>query len=134
MEYIDKIARDKNRDVLFLLFKDTSDEPDPFNYENFKHRNEAVEWLTNNNIPFYPCSGVANENSMGEFYNGNLYIDVPYDETDLLFLKLSGYLEHNDGSQKVNGIIFGYYPLELAMKNKHHDEPDFWDNLYKGDW
>jgi hypothetical protein len=27
MEYIDKIARNKNRDVLYLIFKDTSDEP-----------------------------------------------------------------------------------------------------------
>jgi hypothetical protein len=130
IEHIDKIARNKNRDVLFLLFKDTSDEPDPLDYENFKHRNEAIEWLTNNNISFYPCAGVANENSFGGFYIGILYIDVPFDETDKLFQKLSNYLEYSDGSQKIDGITFGYYPLESAMKNKHHDEPGFWENLY----
>jgi hypothetical protein len=28
---------------------------------------------------------------------------------------------------KGRGLLFCYLPLDLAMKNKHHDEPGFWD-------
>jgi len=28
---------------------------------------------------------------------------------------------------KIDGVVFCYLPLEMAMKNAHHDEPGFWD-------
>ena len=26
-------------------------------------------------------------------------------------------------------VLFLYLPLEIAMKNAHHDEPGYWENL-----
>lgn len=70
------------------------------------------------------------ENGM-DFYQGFIYIDVPYDEANADFRKLSDYLEYPDGTLRYDDMLFAYYPLDLAQKNKHHDEPGFWDRFYE---
>jgi hypothetical protein len=131
IEYIDKIARDKKRDVLYLVFKDDSKPHDLFfDYENFEARKNVIAWLDENQISYAPCMGEASENSMRP-YRGYLYIDVPFDKKNELFIKLSEFLENPDGSMKIKGVIFGYYPLEMAKKNEHHDAPGFWDEWAK---
>jgi len=40
---------------------------------------------------------------------------------------LNEHLENPDGSSKVKGVTLWALTLELALKNKHHDEPGFWE-------
>lgn len=143
IDHIDKIARDKKRDVLFLLFHlneaegEVSEESEDIDWDDldFDHascipRKEIMEWLTANGIRFYPCAGVADENCI-QSYAGQLYIDVPFDENDPVYQKLRDHIENPDGTMKISGIAFCYYPLEMAMKNAHHDEPGFWEEWVK---
>lgn len=133
IEHIDKIARDKKRDVLFLTFHDKAFKDadagvifPKFDYTACKPRQKIMEWLTANNIPFSPCGHIARENGMYP-YLGQLYIDVPFDETNPVYQKVRDHLENPDGTMKIDGVRFCYYTLELAMENAHHDEPGFWD-------
>ena len=150
VQHIDKIARDKKRDVLSLVFHlfeaegEISEESEVgldletldleallyFDYEACKPRQEVMKWLTANGIQFCPCLGAADEQGM-QSYAGQLYIDVPFDENDPVYQKLRDYLENPDGTMKISGITFCYYPLEMAMKNAHHDEPGFWEEWEK---
>lgn len=132
IDYIDKIAREKNRDVLYLLFKHKkNDRSFFFDYQSCKRRNLVIKWLEKNQIHYYPCMGEASEEAGLDSYNGFLYVDVPYDVDNEDFKKLSAYLEHPDGTMRFDDMIFAYFPLERAMKNKHHDEPGFWDKLFE---
>jgi len=101
IDYIDKIARNKNRDVLYLLFKPQQGE-DPlfFDDEACKRRKQVIKWLEKNNIIYYPCMGAAVERASLDSYRGFLYIDVPYDAANADFKKLSAYLEYPDGSMR----------------------------------
>ncbi|WP_202977570.1 hypothetical protein, partial [Enterococcus faecium] len=73
IDYIDKIARDKNRDVLYLLFKPQQGE-DPlfFDDEACKRRKQVIKWLEKNNISYYPCMGAAVERASLDSYRGFL--------------------------------------------------------------
>ncbi len=131
IQHIDQIAREKQRAVLFLLFKKPDSHPDDdfglsFDYEGCAARNEIQAWLTANDIEYCNCAEFASENCMMP-YQGQLYIDVPFDENDPQYRKLAGYLENPDGSMKLPGVLFCYLPLEKALKNAHHDEPGFWE-------
>lgn len=72
IRHIDKIAREKQRDVLFVSFD--KDEFPNYDYENYKIRNKIIKWLDKNNIPFEECGEFANENGW-ESYRGQLYLD-----------------------------------------------------------
>jgi hypothetical protein len=131
LEHIDAIARKKGRDVLFLDFpqKKIDDEFDFFvdaDWDNLPVRLQVIAWLDKNKIEWSECGNFANENIMCG-YRGRIYIDVPFDTENPVFQKLSGYLETPDGEMKIDGVIFCYLPLDVAMKNAHHDEPGFWD-------
>ena len=60
-------------------------------------------------------------------YAGEIFIDVPFDETDSQYRKLQAFLEHADGTSRFDDVRFFVVSLALAMKNAHHDEPGFWD-------
>ncbi len=124
IEHIDKIARDKGRDVLYIVF-DEKVFPD-FDFEMRAVRKTLIAWFDLNNIKITPCGNVASEHSFSS-YHGQLYIDVPYDENHPDYKKVSEHLECADGSFRILGVIFCYLPLEHAMRNKHHDELGFWD-------
>ena len=51
-----------------------------------------------------------------------------YDENDPVYQRLSRHLEDEQGKPKIKGVLFFYCPLDMAMQNKHHDEPGFWEN------
>ena len=55
------------------------------------------------------------------------YIKVLNLSEILVSQKLSEHLEYADGRMKIKGLLFCYVPLEMAMKNKHHDEEGFWE-------
>lgn len=125
IEHIDKIARDKKRDVLFICFD--KDEYPSYDYENFKIRDKIIEWLYINQISFEKCANYASEYSW-ERYRGQLYLDVPIDETKKEYQKVISFFENKDGSMKLKGVTLYYLSLEEALKNAHHDEAGFWDN------
>ena len=131
LEHIDAIARKKGRDVLFLDFpqKMIDDEYDFFvdaDWDSLPVRLQVIAWLDKKQIEWSECGHFANENMMCG-YRGRIYIDVPFDTKNPVFQKLSSYLETPDGVMKIDGVVFCYLPLDVAMQNAHHDEPGFWD-------
>jgi len=62
-----------------------------------------------------------------EGYRGQLYINLPLDETNKQYKLLDNHLMTADNKFKNEGIQFYYLPLKIAMKNTHHDEPGFWE-------
>jgi hypothetical protein len=138
IDHIDQIARKKQRDVLFLefhpesmsTFRMSDNESESYCYENDKVRDEIIKHIKKLNIPWTPCAQIASPGSMSA-YLGQIYIDVPYDKKLPLYQVLQKYLEYSDGSMRFSSIRFCYLPLEMAMKNAHHDEPDFWEKFYE---
>jgi hypothetical protein len=129
IEHIDKIGRNEQRDVLFLVFghKEPLDFDTYFKYDYEKDtiRDEVIQWLEENAIEYTPCAAIARENGF-EKYRGQLYVDVIKSDNPKYNL-MCEYLENEDGSFKKEGVAFYYLPLEIAMKNAHHDEPGFWE-------
>ena len=134
IEHIDAIARKKGRAVLFLEFNvgDESDPSDSFlmDWDDLPIRKQVIAWLDHNEIKWCPCAPFASENMMcGSL--GWIYIDVPFDIDNPVYKMLADYLETPEGEMKIEGVRFCYLPLELAMKNAHHDEPGFWEKWAK---
>jgi len=135
IQHIDRIARIKNRTVLFVSFEPESDSlrtafeaPNhPYtDYENDFNRKEFIAWLVENNIDWEPCGHFACETGWIS-YGGNIYVDVPFDVNDLRYVKLQERLEYPDGTMKNPYVKFWMVTLENALKNAHHDEPGFWE-------
>lgn len=125
LKHVDQIAREKNRDVLYVAFD--NEIYDDYDYKEWVSRTQLIQWLENHQISYIECSHMASENYM-ESYRGEIYIDVPYDENNPTYIQVKDYLENPDGSSRISGLIFHLLPLEIAMRNKHHDEPGFWEN------
>ena len=124
LKHIDKIAREENRDVIFINF---SKEVFPsYEYREYKERNELLQWLNDNEIPYRECGPMADECGW-ESYRGQLYVDLPIDEENKKYQLLCEHLDGPDGTFKIKGVESWIFPLEEALKNKHHDEPGFWD-------
>jgi hypothetical protein len=132
IEHIDAIARKKQRAVLYVTFNpiQMSDMDwwgsDTFDWEQDPMRETACKWLTEHSIPWQLCSYFANESCMCS-YEGQIYLDVLYDDNDPLYVLVRDYLENPDGSMRFETVGFWYLPLETAMNNAHHDEPGFWE-------
>ncbi len=125
IKHIDQIAREKQRDVLYVDF-DRELYPD-YDYKNWQIRQDLINWLDEQDISYQFWAGMASEYSF-ESYHGQLYLDVIYDENDPVYQRLSRHLEDEQGKPKIKGVLFFYCPLDMAMQNKHHDEPGFWEN------
>ena len=127
IEYIDAIARRKGRAVLYLEFH-----PKPFKewrnyrYEDDLTRSTVLAWFDAHGVPWVECGPFANPNQMAP-YLGQVYIDVPYDDTLPEYRALRDYLEQPDGSMRHEGVRFYAMSLDYAMKNAEHDEPGFWE-------
>lgn len=132
IKHIDKIAREKQRDVLYLGFRSQqSADENSWNLWNYEEalvpmRNEVCNWLTQNGIPWEPCAHFADECTICGYF-GLIYLDVPYDDNNPQYQVVRDYLEFPDGSPRFATVGFWYLPLENAMENAHHDEPGFWD-------
>lgn len=137
IEHIDALARQKQRDVLYLTFhpKNYYDyDPETgipvgdrdYNFHRDPIRDSVCQWLTEHGIAWQPCGHFAQENTMRS-YLGQIYLDVPFDEDDPQYQLVRDYLENPDGTMRLSTVNFYYLPLEEAMKNAHHDEPGFWD-------
>lgn len=137
IQHIDAIARQKQRDVLYVMFKSPNerslgdDDYDPLDrffidWENLPVRQEIIDWLESNAMKWQPCGHFAKTNLMLS-YQGQIYIDVPYDKSLMEYRKLEDFLENPDGSMKLPNTVFCYLPLDRAMDNVSHDEPGFWE-------
>lgn len=121
IRHIDEIARQKQREVIFLGFSNNE-----WAASNKAAREKAITWLEANTIPYEPCGLMANEQCMPS-YEGHLYLDIPHDQDNPLFQTLLAHFENEDGSSKVPHTLIYSMDLSMALKNKHHDEPGFWE-------
>jgi hypothetical protein len=125
LPHIDQIARKKQRNVLTVEFHD-DDSRSNIDYQYNESRETVIAWLTANDIPHYPCGQYASETRMMA-YRGQIYIDVPFDESDERFQRVVAFLENSDGTVRLPNTWFHCYTLEQCMRNAHHDAPGFWD-------
>ena len=96
LQHIDAIAREKNRDVLFVHFEDYEE-----NEQNpDSNRQDVLSWLEQNNIPYEKCMGLEEEGSIDSYW-GDIYIDVPFDLENEQYQILSDYLEDEEGVMKI---------------------------------
>ena len=124
LKHIDKIAREKKRDVIFINF---NQEVFPsYDWKDYDKRNELIKWLDSNKIPYRKCGPIADEGGW-EAYRGQMYIDLPIDENNQKYQLLCEHLDGPNETFKISGVESWLFPLEVAMKNAHHDEPRFWD-------
>lgn len=126
IEYIDAIARKKQRDVLSIRFVTRDTDFMEYDYYQDPERLRVISWMDEHGISWRPCGPVANENCIPS-YRGDVYVDVPFDTDNPTYQLLQTYLENPDGTMRHPTVTFEYYPLDMAMKNAHHDEPGFWD-------
>ncbi len=132
IDYIDKIARREQRGVLFICFFpperiEQSDET--FDWEHSENRKDVIRWLDEKQIKWTPCFGVWFHGFILCPYVGEIYVDVPYDRDNADYRMLEAYLENPDGTMRNPDITFYYISLSVAMKNAHHDEPGYHDDL-----
>lgn len=142
IQYVDAIARQKQRDVLYLVFgartvraymHEASAEDDAdsgifdvlHEWERTPNRQMVLDWLDEQGMAWQPCGGFTHVNCMRP-YMGFVYVDVPYDTALPEYQKLEAFLEQADGSRVFPDVLFCYVPLDMAMNNAEHDDPDFW--------
>jgi hypothetical protein len=135
IKHIDAIARQKGRDVLFVAFPECYSVGDKYvSPDDCKTRRRVIAWLDQAGIGWCPCAHAAGDDgALLIGYLGHIYIDLPYDTADPEYQKLADFLETPDGKMKIEGVEFYCCPLEIAMKNRHHDEPGYWEEQMK-DW
>ena len=127
IEHIDAIARKKGRAVLYLEFHPQSfREWRAYRYEDDPLRARVLAWADQHGVPCTPCGPIANPAMMLP-YLGQVYFDVPYDESLPAYCMLRDYLEYPDGTMRHPGVRFYALRLEHAMQNAAHDEPGFWE-------
>lgn len=111
LQHIDAIAREKKRDVLFIHFENYEEDDqgdDPI-------RSIVLAWLEDHEIPHQPCMGLEQEGFV-DTYVGDIYVDLPLDETDPTYQKLSEYLEDDEGNMMLDGVLFFVLSLETALE------------------
>ena len=126
IEHIDAIARQKGRAALYLEFHPlAAAERRSYDHEQDPMRARVLAWLDANGVPWRPCGPLANPSVMAS-WRGQVYLELPWDETLPAYQVLRDYLELPDGSMRHAGVRFYAMPLELAMENAEHDEPGYW--------
>jgi hypothetical protein len=124
---IDRIAYKKQRDVLYVTFHDSYNDifnreegTLKFHYEDCIPRQQLIEWLEEHGIGFSACFGFSSRSGVISLpYLGELYLDVPFDENNPQYKLLFNHLENPDGTMKIEGIIWYYFPLDKAIENHH---------------
>lgn len=129
IRHIDEIARQKQRDVLYLEFHPQERSARrQYQFQQDPVRAHILLWFDEHGVA-WQCCGPYADPSLMESYRGQIYIDVPFDETLARYQELRDFLEHADGTIRFEGARFMLLPLAHAMKNAAHDAPGFWENL-----
>jgi len=139
LQTLDQIARAKQRDVMCVTFHQTGKQlsygemnAEVFDWQTSMIRKEVIRFLENHNISYQQCFPPQPTNGtviLASPYMGEIYIDIPYDQSEARCKLLDAYLENPDGTMKLPNVGFWLYPLEQAMKNAEQDEPGYWDNM-----
>lgn len=90
LEHIDAIARRLKRDVLYLDFL-KAQRPHREDYRRIESRSHIVQWLDREGISWSECGPLASE-AVIRSYAGEIFIDVPFDETDAQYRKVQVFL------------------------------------------
>ncbi len=127
LDHIDAISRRLKRDVLWIDF------PKPRKLRRLWKEDQArakiTTWLDDRGIKWKRCFGIADVSCIIESYEGQIFVNLPYDPASRSFDDLNNFLEYPDGKSRFENVTFNLLRLPEAMKNKHHDEPGFWDSL-----
>ena len=142
LEHIDAIARQIQRGVLYLEFHPLARAPQAGEnlsaqdvwawktmpdsaWQALPIRQQVIDWLDAQGIGWQPCGHFADVGLMMG-YRGQLYIDLPYDQSLPSYQALEAFLENPDGTMRYREALFFYCSLEEASKNATHDAPGFW--------
>lgn len=114
-ECIDAIALRKGRAVLYLEFHPLTPRPGQvYRYETDPVRRAVLDWLDAHGMPWSECGPIA-EPRPSHVYLGQVYLDIPYDESLPRYCALRDYLEHPDGRMRHGGVRFYAMPLAYAQ-------------------
>ena len=136
IEHIDAIARQKQRDVLYVAFHPPASGmhdaekvvgSDDVDWKTLPIRQQIIDWLDAQGIGWKPCGHLANVCLMMG-YRGRIYIDLPCDAILPAYQKLEAFLEFPVGTMRYPEATFYCCTLEHAMKNSAHDVPGFWES------
>ena len=119
---IDEIARQKQRDVIYVEFRKRKP-GGRLDYRLSPPRNAMLDLFTANEIPFFECGGIGNDADI-ESYQGQIYVDVAFDESTPLFktvVRLLTLAKTLGESEKPHLYLL---KLSTAMKNAHLDEAE----------
>lgn len=108
---IDAIAREKNRDVLFVHFENYIEDKE---FED-NARDTLLAWLDEQGIAYAPCAGIEDQDLLLS-YLGDIYIDVPFDEDNPTYQILRDHLEDEEGNMKIEDVYFYVLSLEVALE------------------
>jgi hypothetical protein len=131
IEHIDAIARQQQRAVLYLEFHSAT-AADPtglrreYDYASDPQRRAVLVWLDEQGLAWGQCGEFADINTIAP-YKGQIYLEVPYDDSLADYRRLRDYLENPDGSMRLLNVRFCVMPLDYAMRNAEHDVPGFWE-------
>ena len=120
---IDEIARRKQRDVIYVKFQNKQPGVQ-LDYRLNPSRIAILDLFDANGIPYWECGGIACDLGL-DSYQGQIYVDVPFDRGSPLFkaavrlLTLAKTLAEDRGPQLL------HLSLSSAMENAHHDETQF---------
>jgi len=118
--HIDQLAMDNRRDVLFVRFAESFEGQKRMGsreyYKKSKIRQRLLEFLEENEIGSIECGPPSNSGYMSGYW-GEIYIDVPFDESDSDYRKVQAFLENEDGSMKFDDARFYYFPYEYAKES-----------------
>ena len=118
MKTLDEIAREKQRDVLCVMFFDPRRLiPKQLSVARRKLRSELIQFLDDHSISWSECFDPATENMLIYPFSGSIYLDVPYDLADPAYRLVADYLETPDGEPKYKDMHFGVRTLDAAIKN-----------------
>lgn len=117
---IDDIAREKQRDVIFVQFHNFST-GFVADYRTNPSREAIISWLDEQHITYIPCGGF-DSGCIVEGYDGELYIDVPIDENNDDFVKLFEWFIGGGGRPRYDNAWLFYLPLAVALLNANETE------------
>jgi hypothetical protein len=132
---IDQIARETQRDVLWIRFLDfhhrdgrVDGPPDKSEWDT-PVRRRVLEVLEANGIAWMPCLPWLDDGWLAYSYEGDVYVNVPRADDNLDFQKLSALLEKDQqGTPAVDGAWLCAFALDGAMRYAYRDEPSWNDN------
>lgn len=126
IKHVDAIARSRACDVLYLEFHPLDHGlRRAYQYQQDEVRRKLLAWFDAHGYGWQRCGPIANASTLSS-YRGEVCLDIAFDETLPKYTELRDHLEFPDGNMRIPGVRFYHLPLQLAMKNAAHDDPDFW--------